>query len=78
MHPVKALYAYTRDAVPMAFRARLLKPRAARLELHNTFWEWPDEWIEPDGTVFDLMYRSCDAIEADVEARLGRTEAAVG
>jgi hypothetical protein len=30
MHPVKALYAYTRDAVPMAFRARLLKPRAAR------------------------------------------------
>jgi len=24
------LYAYTRDAVPVAFRARLLKPRAAR------------------------------------------------
>jgi hypothetical protein len=63
--------------VPMALGARLLKPRAARLELHNTFWEWSDERIEPDGTVFDLIYRSCDAIEVDVEARLGRAEAAV-
>jgi predicted nucleotidyltransferase len=33
------LYAYTREAVPVEFRAKLLKPRAARLELHNTFWE---------------------------------------
>ena len=38
------LYAYTREAVPVEFRAKLLKPRAARLELHNTFWEWSDEW----------------------------------
>ena len=72
------LYAYTRGVVPIEFRARLLKPRAARLELHNTFWEWSDEWVEPDGTIFDLMYRSCDAIEADVEAKLGRGVAALG
>jgi hypothetical protein len=72
------LYAYTREAVPIECRARWLKARAIRLELHNTFWEWSDEWIEPDGTAFDLMYRSCDTIEADVEARLGRGEAAVG
>jgi hypothetical protein len=72
------LHAYTREAVPLEFRARLLKPRAARLEFHNTFFEWSDEWIESDDTVFDLMYRSCDLIEADVEARLGRGEGAVG
>jgi predicted nucleotidyltransferase len=72
------LYAYTRETVPAEFRAQLLKPRAARLELHNTFWEWSDEWVEPDGTPFDLMYRTCDAIEADVEAKLGRGEATVG
>ena len=72
------LYAYTREPVPLEFRAQLLKPRAVRLELHNTLWEWSDEWIEPDGAVFDLMYRSCDLIEADVEARLGQGEAAVG
>ena len=36
------------------------------------------QWVEPDGTTFDLMYRSCDAIEADVEAELGRGEATVG
>jgi hypothetical protein len=31
------------------FRAELLKPRAPRLELHNTFWEWSDEWWSPAG-----------------------------
>jgi hypothetical protein len=72
------LYAYTRGVVPIEFRAKLLKPRAARLELHNTFWEWSDEWVESDGTIFDLMYRSCDMIEADVEAKLGRGVAALG
>jgi hypothetical protein len=72
------LYAYTRGVVPIEFRAKFLKPRAARLELHNTFWEWSDEWVESDGAIFDLMYRSCDAIEADVEAKLGRGVAALG
>jgi predicted nucleotidyltransferase len=72
------LYAYTRGVVPIDFRAELLKPRAVRLELHNTFWEWSDEWVESDGIIFDLMYRSCDAIEADVEAKLGRGVAALG
>ena len=72
------LYAYTRGMVPIEFRAELLKPRAARLELHNTFWEWSDEWVDSDGSVFDLMYRSCDAIEVDVEAKLGRGVAALG
>jgi hypothetical protein len=72
------LYANTRGVVPIEFRAKLLKPRAARLELHNTFWKWSDEWGEPDGTIFDLMYRSCDAIEADVEAKLRRGVAALG
>src|ERR1700730_14428013 len=36
------LHAYTREAVPLEFRARLLKPRAARLELHNTFLRMAD------------------------------------
>ena len=66
------LYAYTRGVVPIEFRAKLLKSWAARLELHNTFWEWSDEWVEHDGTTFDLMYRSCDVIEADAEAKLER------
>ena len=72
------LYAYTCGVVPIEFRAKLLKPRASRLELHNTFFEWSDEWVEPNGTTFDLMYRSCDVIEADVEAKLERGEAALG
>src|SRR5262249_18859160 len=59
-------------------RCKLLKPGEVGSELHNTFWEWSDEWVEPDGTCFDLMYRSCDAFEADAEARLGRGLASLG
>ena len=43
--PKRACDLSLREAVPLEFRARLLKPRAARLELHNTFFEWSDEWI---------------------------------
>jgi hypothetical protein len=39
---------HTRDAAPIALRARLLKPHAGGLELHNTVWKWSDEWIESD------------------------------
>jgi hypothetical protein len=69
--PKRACDLSLHEAVPLEFRARLLKPRAARLELHNTFFEWSDEWIEPDGTVFDLIYRSCDLIEAVLGERSG-------
>ena len=63
------LYAYTRETVPVEFRARLLKP-CCSFRTAQHLWEWSDEWVEPDGTPFDLMYRSCDAIEADVKPSL--------
>ena len=43
------LYAYTRGVVPIEFRAKLLKPRAARLELHNTFGNGPMSGWNPMG-----------------------------
>ena len=36
----------------VAFRENLLRPRAQRLDLHRTFWEDEDAWIEPEAIEF--------------------------
>jgi hypothetical protein len=72
------LYVYTRQPVDVAVREAILKPRAARLELHRDFWEWEDTWIERDGTKLEIMYRGCGQAEQEVERRLCRCEASVG
>ena len=72
------LYLYTRQPVEIALREAILRPRAARLELHRDFWEWEDAWIEQDGTEFQIMYRACGHAEEEVEKRLCRCEASVG
>jgi hypothetical protein len=64
--------------VDVAFRDDLLRPRAQRLELHRTFWEDEDAWIEPDGTELQIMYRTCAWTEGELTARLDRCEAALG
>ena len=72
------LYVYARQAIEVALRERILKPRAARLELQRDFWEWEDTWIEHDGGKFEIMYRGCGHTEQEVERRLCRCEASVG
>jgi predicted nucleotidyltransferase len=65
-------YVYSRQPVDMAFRDGLLRPRAQRLELHRTFWEDEDAWIEPDDTELQIMYRTCAWTEGELTARLDR------
>src|SRR6516225_28579 len=69
------LCVYARHPVNVAFRENLLRPRAQRLDLHRTFWEDEDAWIEPDGREFQIMYRSCAWTEGELRARLDRCEA---
>jgi len=66
------LYVYSRHPVNVAFRKKLLRPRAQRLDLHRTFWEDEDAWIEPDAIGFEIMYRSCAWTEGELRARLDR------
>jgi hypothetical protein len=72
------LYVYTRQPVEVTLREAILRPRAARLELHRDFWEWEDTWIERDGTKLEIMYRGCGHAEQEVEKRLYRCEASIG
>ena len=71
-------YVYSRQPVDVAFRHGLLRPRAQRLELHRTFWEDEDAWIEPDDTELQIMYRICAWTERELTAKLDRCEASLG
>src|SRR6266481_4321512 len=59
------------------FRDGLLRFRAQRLELHRTFWEDEDVWIESDAKM-EIMYRTCAWTEGELTARLDRCEASLG
>ena len=71
-------YLYSRQPVDVAFREGLLRPRAQKLELHRTYWEDEDAWIEPDDTKLEIMYRTCAWTEGELTARLDRCEASLG
>jgi catechol 2,3-dioxygenase-like lactoylglutathione lyase family enzyme len=58
------------------FRQALLGEGA---EIDNRFWEPGDEWTEPStGTQIDIMYRSPEWIEGQLDRVLVRHEAALG
>jgi predicted nucleotidyltransferase len=72
------LYIYSRKPIEVEFRDALLRPRATQLNLHRTFWEDEDAWIESSGEKFEAMYRSCNWAEGEIASRLERFEACVG
>ena len=66
------LYVYTLRDVPVEFRRGLM---GASAEIDNRFWEPGDEWTEPStGTQIDIMYRSPEWIEGQLERVLVRHE----
>src|ERR1700682_3977665 len=70
------LYVYTLREVAVEFRRALMGEAA---EIDNRFWEPGDEWSEPlTGTHLDIMYRSPEWIEDQLDRVLVRQEAAIG
>jgi hypothetical protein len=70
------LYVYTLHDVAVQFRRALL---GATAEIDNRFWETGDEWIEPaTGTHIDIMYRSPEWIEDQLDRILVRQESSIG
>jgi hypothetical protein len=72
------LYVYWRRPVSLGVRKSVIASRASYYQLNNTFWELEDEWIEPDGTQFNVMYRSCREAEEEVDRRLRQHLASLG
>jgi catechol 2,3-dioxygenase-like lactoylglutathione lyase family enzyme len=70
------LYVYTLRGVSLEFRRALMGESA---EIDNRFWEPGDEWTESStGTQIDIMYRSPEWIEGQLDRVLVRQEASVG
>ncbi|MFZ0712150.1 MAG: nucleotidyltransferase domain-containing protein, partial [Terrimicrobiaceae bacterium] len=72
------LYVYSRTPVPLEARKKVIASRASEYQLDNTFWELEDEWIEPDGRQFNVMYRACREAEEEVHRRLVEHVASLG
>ena len=70
------LYVYTLRDVPLEFRRGLLGGAA---EIDNRFWEAGDEWTEAStGAHIDIMYRSPEWIENEIDRVVVRHKAALG
>jgi catechol 2,3-dioxygenase-like lactoylglutathione lyase family enzyme/predicted nucleotidyltransferase len=70
------LYVYTLRDIPVDFRRALLHEAA---EIDNRFWEPGDEWSDPaTGAHLDIMYRSPQWLEDQLDRVLLRHEAAIG
>jgi hypothetical protein len=73
------LYVYARAPVTMADRGAIATRFATRREVGNEFWEPGDEWIDSrSGRQIDVMYRTPDWIEEQLDRVLVRHEASVG
>lgn len=73
------LYVFCRSVIPVETRARIIEPRASRMELDNEFWgETEDYWLEKESkTKVEAVYKGEWVVEnlsdmfANNRARLG-------
>jgi predicted nucleotidyltransferase len=73
------LYVYLRSEIPLSVREEIATARAEYAEVDNRFWEPGDEWIDADtGIHVDVMFRSVEWIEEQLDRVLRKYEASVG
>ena len=73
------LYVYTSAPLAMADRIAVATNFATRVEVGNDFWEPGDEWLDTQtGRHVDVMYRTPNWIEEQLERVLVRHQASVG
>jgi hypothetical protein len=73
------LYVYHQADIPVAVRASIATSGAEYAEVDNRFWEPGDEWIDAEtGIHVDVMFRTVEWIEGQLDRVLRRHEASVG
>ena len=73
------MYVYAEREISVAWRAELAKPHGVHIAIDNHFWEPGDDWIDSRvGVEVDIMYRSPQWIEDQIDRSLVRHEASIG
>ncbi|MGH7496011.1 MAG: DUF4037 domain-containing protein [bacterium] len=73
------LYVYLSAGISIEARAAIATARAKYAEVDNQFWEPGDEWIDREtGIHVDVMFRSIEWINEQLDRVLRRHEASVG
>lgn len=72
-------YVYIQSDIPLEIRQTIAQEFAERIEINNQFWETGDEWIDiHSGSGVDVMYRTPQWIEEQIERILVHHQASVG
>ncbi|NJM74196.1 MAG: DUF4037 domain-containing protein [Scytonema sp. RU_4_4] len=72
-------YIYIQEEISIDIRSEISKKFANHSEINNQFWEPGDEWIDTNsGHGIDIMYRSPQWIEAQLDSLLVKHQASVG
>ncbi|MFZ1396134.1 MAG: nucleotidyltransferase domain-containing protein [Candidatus Promineifilaceae bacterium] len=73
------LYVYSHQELAVAARTTIAQNGASHSEVNNQFWEPGDEWIDATtGIHVDVMFRSTNWIESQLEHILVKHQASVG
>jgi predicted nucleotidyltransferase len=72
-------YVYAEAKIPVEIREEIARQFSDRIEINNQFWEPGDEWIDAStGCSIDIMYRTPQWIESQLDRLLVEHQASVG
>jgi Domain of unknown function (DUF4037) len=71
-------YVYTNAPMSLENRRSVISQRSRHSQLNNLFWELEDEWMDWENRRFNAMYRACDFVLGEMDARLDRYSADLG
>jgi predicted nucleotidyltransferase len=72
------LYVYVEQAIPVATRQAITEKYCSYMELNNQFWETEDDGVLRDDVPIDIIYRSFDWLDAELERVLFKHQAGTG
>jgi predicted nucleotidyltransferase len=72
------LYVYLNGELPVSTRQQITDRYFSYMELDNQFWETEDDGYLNDGSEIELIYRSLDWLDGEIERVLIRHQASLG
>lgn len=72
------VYLYVNESIPVEVRQKITSHHCCEMELNNQFWETEDDGRLNSGTEIELIYRSLEWLEQELERVVFKHQANVG